>query len=64
MRRHPEEIFRRYFGERDLRASLPCFEREALEASLALVDLITTVAKRKNATAGHVALAWLHAQQP
>jgi aryl-alcohol dehydrogenase-like predicted oxidoreductase len=42
------------FGEGDIRASLPRFEREALEANLA----------RKNATVGQVALAWLLAQKP
>ena len=52
------------FSEGDIRASLPRFEREALEANLALVDLITKVADRKNATVGQVALAWLLAQQP
>lgn len=52
------------FGEGDFRASLPRFEREALEANLALVDLVTKVAERKNATVGQVALAWLLAQKP
>jgi aryl-alcohol dehydrogenase-like predicted oxidoreductase len=52
------------FGEGDLRASLPRFEREALEANLALVELIKAVAERKGATVGQVALAWLLAQQP
>ena len=52
------------FGEGDIRASLPRFEREALEANLALVDLVTKVAERKNATVGQVALAWLLAQKP
>ena len=52
------------FGEGDIRASLPRFERKALEANLALVQLITTVAERKNATVGQVALAWLLAQKP
>ena len=52
------------FGEGDIRASLPRFEREALEANLALVDLVKEVAERKNATVGQVALAWLLAQQP
>lgn len=52
------------FGEGDIRASLPRFEHEALEANLALVDLVTKVAERKNATVGQVALAWLLAQQP
>ncbi|WP_344114013.1 aldo/keto reductase [Terrabacter aerolatus] len=52
------------FGEGDIRASLPRFEREALEANLALVDLVRTVAERKGATVGQIALAWLLAQQP
>jgi aryl-alcohol dehydrogenase-like predicted oxidoreductase len=52
------------FGEGDIRASLPRFEQEALQANLALVDLIKAVAARKGATVGQVALAWLLAQQP
>src|SRR5215211_5364729 len=52
------------FSEGDIRANLPRFEREALQANLALVDLITKVAQRKNATVGQVALAWLLAQRP
>jgi len=52
------------FGEGDIRATLPRFEREALEANLALVGLVTKVAERKNATVGQVALAWLLAQKP
>ena len=52
------------FSEGDIRASLPRFEREALEANLALVDLVARVAERKNATVGQVALAWLLAQKP
>src|SRR3954471_5511202 len=52
------------FGEGDIRAHLPRFEREALAANLALVDLVTRVAERKDASVGQVALAWLLAQQP
>jgi aryl-alcohol dehydrogenase-like predicted oxidoreductase len=51
------------FGEGDIRATLPRFEHEALQANLALVDLIKTVAERKGATTGQVALAWLLAQK-
>ena len=51
------------FGEGDIRASLPRFEREALEANLAFVDLVTKVADRVHATVGQVALAWLLAQK-
>jgi aryl-alcohol dehydrogenase-like predicted oxidoreductase len=52
------------FGDGDVRASLPRFEREALQANLALVDLIKAVAERKHATVGQVALAWLLSQKP
>jgi aryl-alcohol dehydrogenase-like predicted oxidoreductase len=52
------------FGDGDIRATLPRFQREALRANLALVDLITTVAERRGATVGQVALAWLLAQKP
>ncbi len=52
------------FGEGDIRASLPRFEREALTANLALVDLVAAVATRKGVTVGQVALAWLLAQHP
>jgi aryl-alcohol dehydrogenase-like predicted oxidoreductase len=52
------------FGEGDIRATLPRFEREALQANLALVDLVKEVAERKGATVGQVALAWLLAQKP
>ena len=52
------------FGEGDIRAALPRFEQEALKANLALVGLVKTVAERKGATVGQVALAWLLAQQP
>ncbi len=52
------------FGEGDIRATLPRFEREALEANLALVDIVRNVAERSGATVGQVALAWLLAQKP
>ena len=51
------------FGEGDIRATLPRFEKEALAANLALVDAIRTVATRLGATTGQVALAWLLAQR-
>ncbi|WP_323097419.1 aldo/keto reductase [Intrasporangium sp. YIM S08009] len=52
------------FGEGDIRATLPRFEQEALQANLALVDQVKSVARRKGATVGQVALAWLLAQKP
>jgi aryl-alcohol dehydrogenase-like predicted oxidoreductase len=52
------------FAGSDLRSSLPRFAPEARQANQALVDLLGTVAARKNATAAQVALAWLLAQKP
>ncbi len=52
------------FGEGDIRSTLPRFAPEALQANLAMVDVIKAVAERKGATVGQVALAWLLAQKP
>lgn len=52
------------FAASDVRATLPRFTVEARKANQALVDRITTVAERKEATIGQVALAWLLAQRP
>src|SRR2546421_7042264 len=52
------------FASGDIRGSLPRFSPEARQANQALVDLIGTVAARKNATPAQVALAWLLAQKP
>jgi aryl-alcohol dehydrogenase-like predicted oxidoreductase len=48
----------------DLRASFPRFTPEAMNANRPVVDLLTAVAKRKNATPAQIALAWLLAQKP
>ena len=52
------------FGSSDFRSSVPRFTAENRKANQALVDLLQSMAERKNATAGQVALAWLLAQQP
>lgn len=52
------------FGEGDLRNSLPRFTEDARAANQALVDTVTAVAARHQATPGEVALAWLLTQQP
>lgn len=52
------------FGEGDIRANLPRFEKEALQANMAVVELVRDFARRKDATPAQVALAWLLAQQP
>jgi aryl-alcohol dehydrogenase-like predicted oxidoreductase len=52
------------FGEGDIRSNLPRFSPETRQANLELVDLVKSVAERKQATVGQVALAWLLAQKP
>ena len=52
------------FDSSDFRNSVPRFTPEARRANQALVDLLGTIAKRKNATPAQVALAWLLAQKP
>jgi aryl-alcohol dehydrogenase-like predicted oxidoreductase len=52
------------FDSSDLRNTLPRFTPEARKANRALVDLLGEIAKRKNATAAQIALAWLLAQKP
>jgi aryl-alcohol dehydrogenase-like predicted oxidoreductase len=51
-------------GSGDFRSTLPRFTPEARKANQAFVDLLATVAKRKNATPAQIALAWLLAQKP
>jgi aryl-alcohol dehydrogenase-like predicted oxidoreductase len=51
-------------GAGDFRSILPRFTPEAMAANQALVDLLTQVAGRMQATPAQVALAWLLAQKP
>ena len=48
----------------DIRSTIPRFTPEALEHNQAVVDLLSTIAGRKGATPGQIALAWLLAQKP
>ncbi len=48
----------------DLRATFPRFTTEAMKANQAVVDLLSAIARRKNATPAQIALAWLLAQEP
>jgi len=48
----------------DFRSTLPRFTPEAMKANQALVDLLGSIGRRKNATPAQVALAWLLAQKP
>jgi aryl-alcohol dehydrogenase-like predicted oxidoreductase len=52
------------FDSSDFRSGLPRFTPEALKANQALIDLLGSIAKRKNATPAQIALAWLLAQKP
>lgn len=52
------------FDSSDFRSTVPRFAPEALKANQALVDVLSSNAKRKNATPAQIALAWLLAQKP
>jgi aryl-alcohol dehydrogenase-like predicted oxidoreductase len=53
------------FASGDFRNTVPRFvDTEARKANLAFVELLTTIAERKNATPAQIALAWLLAQKP
>lgn len=52
------------FVKSDFRSILPRFAPEALKANQALIDLLGTIAAKKNATPAQIALAWLLAQKP
>ena len=52
------------FTSNDIRNTIPRFTPEARKANSALVDLLGTIARRKNATPAQIALAWLLAQKP
>lgn len=52
------------FDKNDGRNRLPRFQKDAMEANMALVRLLQQVAESKKATPAQVALAWLLAQQP
>jgi aryl-alcohol dehydrogenase-like predicted oxidoreductase len=52
------------FDSSDFRNIVPRFTPEARKANQAVVDLLQTIAQRKNATPAQIALAWLLAQKP
>lgn len=52
------------FDPTDFRNIVPRFTEENRRANQALVDLMTVLAKEKNATPAQIALAWLLAQRP
>ncbi len=52
------------FDSTDFRNTVPRFSPDARKANRALVDLLGSIAQRKNATPAQIALAWLLAQKP
>lgn len=48
----------------DLRATFPRFTPEAMTANRPLIDRLSNVARRRQATPAQIALAWLLAQKP
>ena len=62
-------IVRRYrsradFDKTDFRLLLPRFSEENFAKNVALVDKFEAIAKKLNATASQVALAWILAEHP
>lgn len=54
----------KFDSDTDLRAAFPRFTPEAIRSNMPVVELLTEIANRKNATPVQVALAWLLAQKP
>ena len=52
------------FDSSDFRSSVPRFTPENRKANQVLVDLLQSMAQRKHATPGQIALAWLLVQKP
>ncbi len=52
------------FDSKDFRSTVPRLSLENLKANMAFVDLVSGMAKRKDATPAQIALAWILAQKP
>jgi aryl-alcohol dehydrogenase-like predicted oxidoreductase len=52
------------FSSGDIRATIPRFAADSIDANEALVGQVRSLAETKGCTPGQVALAWLLAQQP
>ncbi len=52
------------FNSKDFRSTVPRLAPENIKANMAFVDLVSAVAKRKNATPAQIALAWILTQKP
>ena len=51
------------FDSKDFRSTVPRLSPENLKANMAFVDLVSGMAKRKDATPAQIALAWILAQK-
>jgi aryl-alcohol dehydrogenase-like predicted oxidoreductase len=49
-------------GENDFRRTVPRFSRDHLDANLATVEVVESLAAEKGVTAAQIALAWVHHQ--
>ena len=52
------------FEKNDFRSALPRFKTENMKANQSLIDLLKSIADKKEATPAQIALAWLLAQKP
>ena len=52
------------FDSTDIRSTIPRFTPEARKVNQVLVDLLGSIAQRKNSTPAQIALAWLLVQKP
>ena len=52
------------FDTSDFRNIVPRFSPEARKANQSMIDLLNSIAQKKNATPAQIALAWLLAQKP
>ena len=52
------------FADNDIRARIPRFAPEAMQANWVLIDLLARIGEQKGATPAQLALAWLLAQKP
>lgn len=52
------------FDSKDFRSTVPRLSPENIKANMAFVDLVDTMARRKNVTPAQIALAWILAQKP
>ena len=52
------------FGKHDFRSSVPRFQKENIEANMALVDFVKSIADRKGISPAQVAISWILYQKP